>query len=171
MLPQQDHAHPPREKNWSQVVFGIIWTVAAIFFTASLYTSKIKQWRAHETYVAVQAEVIGSSLRQRSHGTGTGKTTDFRPMIRYSYSYQGRSLESEQVGYIPRSFANYQDAKRFIEPFAAGSTAIAYVDPHDPSEAVIDNSPPQGSVAMIILGLATLAGVALVAVGLRGNSG
>ncbi len=119
---------------------GLLAVVFALFF-ASIFlfypawkTSQAEGWKA------VPCRVISGELvrgRSSSGRHGTSRTT-YKAEIRYSYSFNGREYESDQVCFLHSASNHVERHQDFLKRFPAGSERSCFVDPEFPSEAVLD---------------------------------
>jgi hypothetical protein len=82
----------------------------------------------------VPARVISSDVR--SH-RGDDSTT-YSVNILYAYSIDGREYRSNRYGFMNASSSGYRGKKEIVRRYPAGTRFTAYVNPSDPTEAVIE---------------------------------
>lgn len=86
---------------------------------------------------AVDCRIVSSSVGTHSDSDGTTYSID----IVYEYSVDGRAYRSERYDFfLEASSSGYASKEAVVERYPAGSTAVCYVDPGDPSDAVLDRS-------------------------------
>ena len=93
-------------------------------------------------------DVIGSASWEEKACTIEFRASH-RPVVLYSYSHQGRRYRSSRHRLFE---AGDRDAPSLDGQYRAGADAVCFVNPGEPSEAVLDRSFPK----MILLGLIPL---------------
>jgi len=77
-----------------------------------------------------------------------------QPLIRYSYEYQGRRHTSEAVSPIKELYMSRNGAMVAARRYPYGANVTVFVNPQDPSQAVLEPIPKSGEALT-----ATLRGV------------
>lgn len=66
---------------------------------------------------------------------------EFRPLIRYSWNFNGRAYEGQKVS--PTAFfGSITEIERLVEHHPAGGASVCWVNPAEPFLAVLDRDPP-----------------------------
>lgn len=110
-------------------------------------------------WTAVPCEIVSSRVRSHSDSDGTTYSVD----IVYRYRVNGRSYSSNRYNVMIGSSSGYSGKAQVVSSYPAGSKAQCYVDPADPSSAVLDRSVPGG----LAFGLIPLAFFVVGVVGVR----
>lgn len=84
-------------------------------------------------WVATDCRVINSQVGAHSDSDGTTYSID----IVYSYEVNGRTYQSERYDFLGGSSSGRAGKQRVVEEYPPGSIATAYVNPEDPSQAVL----------------------------------
>lgn len=110
-----------------------------------------RSWRAVECTV--------ESSRVRSHRDSDGTT--YSVDILYRYTFDGREYKSNRYDFIGGSSGGSSGKHEIVSQYPEGRTATCYINPDDPSEAVLN----RGLSWMFLLGLIPLV---FLAVGVGG---
>lgn len=78
------------------------------------------------------------SSRVQTHDGDDGDT--YSVDILYAYEVNGRAYRSSQYSFMTGSSSGYSGKKEIVRRYPAGSQAVCYVNPDDPSEAVLNKS-------------------------------
>ena len=113
------------------IIFGLIWSIAALLFDGILVRSAFHQLRAL-TYPTTQGIVVETDLECISLDEGG----TYRPSIRYSYSvagkeYTGNRRRYEEEGFGPRT------ARRIVDAYPMGRPVEVHHAPRDPADSVL----------------------------------
>lgn len=103
---------------------------------------KIQQARS---WSAVPCEIVSS--RVKSHRSSDGTT--YSVEITYRYEFAGRTYTSDRYKFMGGSSSGRSGKAKVVARYPPGSQATCYVDPADPSEAVIE----RGYTADLLFGL------------------
>lgn len=83
-----------------------------------------------ETSCVVQASRVGES----SDSDGT----TYRVEVEYTYSFQGREYRSSRYNFLDFYSSGHEGKAEVVARYPPGARTVCYVDPDDPSQAVID---------------------------------
>lgn len=78
-----------------------------------------------------------TSRRRSSTGHRRRTRTSYSPHVVFEYSVNGQSYTSEQFWFGTTNFSDRTKVEKIVEPFAAGSQATCFVNPADPTDAVL----------------------------------
>ena len=124
--------------------------LAATGYGAYDYT---QQSAAVDDAVEVDAEVTELSVESTSSGSSTA--VDYRPVVRFTYEYEGTEYESTNV--FPAAIAPTYDtesaARSAVEEYAVGESATAYVDPADPDAAFLRSQTSNAPLVAVAVGV------------------
>jgi len=125
---------------------GLVFLVSGVVAVILWSIVPIVQWAGAKTWEEVPCEILASDVEQMA---GQGR---FRVRFAYRYSYQGASYTAQR-----RSFLDvFVPVDTSLRP---GDHTVCYVNPEDPSEAVLNSS-------FSFRYLAGLWGVVVIALGL-----
>lgn len=111
----------------------------AVFLVAGLGMLAFFVWPIYKTIVAraswteVPCEILESGVGSHSDGDGTTYSVD----VRYRYSVDGRSYESDRYRFLQGSSSGHEGKARVVESLPPGTVTTCRVDPRDPAEAVL----------------------------------
>lgn len=119
----------------------------------------IGQYRKLATYRPVEATVVSKMVEVHSQTTrnartgGISQSLSYRPIVRYRYEAEGRSMFAETVRPLDWPSFRSRGAQKLIDRYEVGQATTAYVDPQDPSKAFLDRSLHGVPLWMIYAGL------------------
>jgi len=70
------------------------------------------------------------------------KSTTYSVDILYSYVFNDRLYKSSRYSFSVGSTSGYDGKATIVQAYPAGANATCYVDPHDPTSAVLDRAAP-----------------------------
>jgi hypothetical protein len=130
----------------------------------------LKAWQARD-WPAVSCVIDNSGINS-SYKPGHDLVYAF--FVAYHYSFNGQDYHSDSVGFDPPGEMDLKSAGALSNRFARGAHATCWVDPQNPTDAVLDRSVSRrdlfatiGGVAMV---LASFAGVMVARSGRRRSS-
>ncbi len=101
----------------------------------------------------VPGTVISSDVEEAWDTTGDR----YSPRVVYTYEVDGVTYEGTQISPGGTTYAgNQEDAAQFLEPYPVGESVMPYVNPSDPTRAVLDRSLPGAIRAITGTGLVLL---------------
>jgi hypothetical protein len=135
--------------------FGVFLAVGGGIFM----TQFVPAWlalQASQDWPAVEATVVDADLRSESTDDGTV----YRADVRYRYTVDGRTYRSNRHDFFGVSSSNRDHHRGIVRDHPPGSTVTVYVDPDDPTEAVISRQADgQWLWALIPLAFAIIGGM------------
>ncbi|HWH69403.1 MAG TPA: DUF3592 domain-containing protein, partial [Candidatus Sulfotelmatobacter sp.] len=88
------------------------------------------------TWQQTNCDIIASSVEETEKaGRHVGQ---FEFVVQYRYSFGGQTFTSDQYKRDPKAFSDYSKAARLTERYRPGSTAVCYVNPAAPAQAVLE---------------------------------
>ncbi len=143
---------------------GFLILAAALYFAYAALWSYAWQWKAHSSFLPVEATVIEASVQSRG-STSTTHGQSFVPHIVYRYNVAGVDYESSRYFFMGDGWSDFVSAQSVAARFPLGSSVQVYVDAAGPQRAVIDRSQPQLGILLYVLPFSLL-GLAAVVYGL-----
>ncbi|MDB6015773.1 MAG: hypothetical protein JWR19_262 [Pedosphaera sp.] len=91
----------------------------------------LKTWAWKKT----DCEIVASRVSETGpHGRHTGS---FYVQVEYRYTFDGQKLTADKYQLKPKSFTDYGKAARLAGQYQPGSSAVCYVNPSAPTDAVL----------------------------------
>lgn len=117
--------------------FSIFFIMGSAFFYF-MFLGPVLNIFAARSWVATPCVIEHSELERHSDSDGVTYEID----MRYRYTYEGNTYHAERYWFAFGSSSNYDGRRAIVDAHPAGSETSCYVDPDNPSEAVIDRSFP-----------------------------
>ena len=140
------------------VFFGIFFVIGAIICWLT-FGRGVRRIQAAQTWPAVECVVVSS--RVDHHRSGKGGTT-YSANILYAYRIQNHEFTSNQYDFMGGSSSGYDGKAAIVQRYPPGRKAICYVNPQDPTDAVLE----RGFVPSMWFGLIPLVFVLVGAMGM-----
>lgn len=115
----------------SRSFFLLVFLGLGLFFARSITRDAVAGIRIGK-WKETPCEIISSRVGQ------TNEAGDFRLEVQYRYTFGGQTFISDQYQRNPTTFADYGKAVRQAGKYQPGSSAVCYVNPAAPAEAVLD---------------------------------
>ena len=145
------------------VVFGAIFAIVGAGALVPLLVVPAARLVQASGWLEVPCEVVSSTVRASESDDGT----TYRVDILYEYDVGGRTWRSNRFGFADWGSSGYRSKRELADRYPAGHHTVCFVDPGDPTLAVLDRS----FRPVYLVGLAPLlflgAGLAVAAHGLR----
>ncbi|WP_435320475.1 DUF3592 domain-containing protein [Haloarchaeobius sp. TZWSO28] len=111
----------------------------------------VQQSSAVENAVTVDAEI--TEVGVESTAAGKGSDVEYRPTVRFTYTYDGESYTGTDVfpAETTPTYDTKSAAQSVLEGYETGDTATAYVSPDDPGDAFLKNK--QSNSPLIFAGV------------------
>jgi hypothetical protein len=88
------------------------------------------------TWPEVPCTVVESHVAESSDSDGT----TYKAVVTFTYTYQGQEHTSSRRDFVDFFSSGYDGKAAVVAQYPAGSRTVAYVDPSNPSEAVLARS-------------------------------
>jgi hypothetical protein len=125
-------------------LFALVGGVATWFVTIRPLAGLV----AARSWVETPCTILASQVAESSDSDGTTYKVD----VRYSYVFAGGEHRSERYDFFNAYSSGYQGKADVVARYPPGARTVCYVNPDDPSEAVIDRSPgPRYLVGLVPL--------------------
>lgn len=125
--------------------------IGYILFTAGLVltvTLGSAAWRGFNTLDWQQTNGI-MYRSTMSQTTQLGEQALFQPDVAYRYQYRGETYTGSKLYYTDSPFSGETSLTQTLNAFPVGSVQLIYINPNDPSDAVLI----RGVQAQLLLGL------------------
>ncbi len=114
-------------------VFGAFWSALTLAFDVMMVRGLVHQIDASRRFVPVIGTISRSKVETHTDSDGTS----YRARVEYAYRVGGRDYRADRIAFGP-NIATSRQARQDVARFAAGTEPTVYVDPDDPSRAVLD---------------------------------
>ena len=116
------------------ILFGMPFFAAGSAMLWFMVINPIIQVSRSGNWVKTPCHIIKSELKTNSDSDGN----TYRPVIHYNYEYNGRNYTSEKVDFAGDvSSSDYEGESSYLKDFPLDQTRSCFVNPDDPSEAVL----------------------------------
>lgn len=157
-LIQSDYS--PR-RRYEIAVAGVIFLLASSYFTYAAAWSYWWQSKANTSFVAVDAMIVGATVKSRGGSSSTHGSSAF-PHIVYEYRFNGKDYKSDRYYFVGDGWRDASSVEMIVSHFQVGQFAQVYVDVNHPSQAVIDNSKPRLGILLYLLPMIFLSFAAII---------
>lgn len=147
-------ARKERLKRVGPVVFFLFFLGVGLAFIAFGFLPAVLKIIEARSWVQTPCQIISSSIVTQSGDDGS----TYRVDIFYSYVFNDREYKSSQYQFSRVSSSGYQSKADVVRQYPAGREALCYVDPDEPSRAVIDRGWTADLWFMLIPGVFVLVG-------------
>jgi hypothetical protein len=122
-----------------------------------------------QTWPEVPCTIVESHVEESSDSDGT----TYKFAVTFNYLYEGRELTSSRYDFTDFYSSGYDGKAKMVARYPAGSRTVAYVNPSNPSEAVLARSFSLSYLVGLFGLLFFLPGLFILiwGVGSRGNRG
>lgn len=135
--------------------------VAGIYLYLESMKKKCSEVR--RKWPQAKARILSSHVEQK---TGS-ESTLYSSVVRYAYTIDGRSYESDRLSVYPRwSSSNKGPHQEFVARFPRDREVDVWVNPRDPADAVLTIDGPSGHALKLVLILLSCAGVVTIGIGI-----
>jgi uncharacterized protein DUF3592 len=151
MSPQPLSSRSSRASNappGCMVLFFLVFFVAGAAVLWFLTLRPVSRVVAAQMWPAVPCLVVESHVDESSDSDGT----TYKAVIHTSYTYEGRQYTSNRYDFVDVYSSGYDGKKAVVDQYPAGAQTTCYVNPADPSEAVLK----RGFSARYLVGLVGL---------------
>jgi len=115
-------------------VFFLFFMGLGLFFCGLIAREAVAGLRTW-TWTKKACEIVSSEVREVD--SQRRKTGNYYFQVRYSYDFGGHSYISDRYHLKPAAFQDYGKAARLIELYRPESATLCYVNPVNPTEAVL----------------------------------
>ncbi len=118
------------------IIVGFPVLAIFLFAAAGLYFISVKrvvQVVDARDWPQIPCVVVSSSV-----SSSGGEGTHYSAHVFYDYEVEGKRYQSSRYGFFPFSFGRPSRAQEIVNRFPAGRRTVCYVNPDNPSEAVIN---------------------------------
>lgn len=113
--------------------FFSIFLVVGLVATYFVFIKPVMGILAARTWRETPCTIIASNVQRHS-----GKSTTYSVDILYAYAMNGREFRSNRYGFMTGSSSGYQGKAAIAARYQPGTTAVCFVNPSDPNDAVLE---------------------------------
>lgn len=115
---------------------GILFVLGGLALLTVAASVGVRQWRGNVLYQPVQGIVESVEVREFVIKTKTGERREYRPRVQYRYEIDQTIHHSDQFAAHETNY-DRATADTYASAFAPGAPVTVYVDPVDPTRAII----------------------------------
>jgi len=115
-------------------VFFLLFAGLGFFFTVLLARQLYRDGQTYR-WPAVPCVILESAINDQ------GGNSPYAVHVHYQYEWRGSSHSSQQFATQTKAFSDYSKAQRLIDRFRADSKSLCYVNPGNPTEAILQRTP------------------------------
>jgi Protein of unknown function (DUF3592) len=115
------------------IPFGLVFMVAGGAILWFLTFRPVLRVLDAQTWPEVPCTVVESHVEESSDSDGS----TYKAVVTFNYLYEGREFTSSRWDFTDFSSSGYEGKAEVVARYPAGSRAVAYVNPSNPSEAVL----------------------------------
>ncbi len=141
-------------------VFGVL-ALAGGLLLYPLGIKPVARTIAAASWVATPCKVLRAEVRQDSDD----ERITFSVYILYQYEFDGQTYKCDRYAFVTDSSGIYQSEDRIVKQYRAAANPVCYVNPDDPSDAVLKRGFHPKLLrgfflsALLLIGVGGLAGV------------
>ena len=145
-----------------QLVFGVIFTLAAVAFAIigvirpALQIRGASQWVKTPCVITQSSVVYGTTRMRKGHSKPTHEWA-----LAYEYQFQGQKHRSTTYAFDTTQVTGLKEASQAVARLPVGSTTMCWVDPRRPGEAVLKRNAQQPGYLLLVPVILLAAGVAI----------
>ena len=127
----------PKLREARQMAFwGSLLVIMGGFCTHFLFIAPFLKSREARNWPAVPCEILESRVEEDR----SGRRTEYKPNVSYTYEFGGKQHRSSQSHFDSAAPDELAETTRFLAKFPVGGKSVCYVNPKDPKESVLDRS-------------------------------
>jgi len=100
----------------------------------------------------VDARITKSEVYSKDQWSGSQQTTYYRPRVEFSYTYDGKSYTGTRLQWFEEPDTRLAKIEDVLKRFPEGERTKAYVNPEDPSQAVLDREATGDATTYVAIG-------------------
>jgi Protein of unknown function (DUF3592) len=141
--------------NWIYLLLSLVGVVAILSAARSM-----RQAGRSENWPGVQGRIIESRVDKRTEVDydSPADRTNFIPVVRYTYSLQGKEYTGERVAFGVKN-TNRNPAAEVVNRYPLDKLVMVYYNPEKPEEAVLERASGSGWLQIGIGVVLILAGI------------
>jgi hypothetical protein len=112
----------------------IVAALAGLPFTWGVAYSFYAEHKAQKAWARTAAHVVESRVAEKMRS----ERIKYYALLRYRYRFNGRDYESSRIGNTDGYYSGRGPAQKLADRYPAGAGVIAFVDPANPGNAVLE---------------------------------
>jgi hypothetical protein len=125
---------PSGKGAWALAAFMAIFLLAGIGFLIPFFVQPVLKVLGARDWPAVPCRIESSRVRTHEGDDGDTYSVD----ILYAYEVNGEQFKSNRYHFMGGSSSGYEGKKAVVNRHKPGTEAVCYVNPKDPTEAVLE---------------------------------
>jgi hypothetical protein len=138
------------------ILLGIVLQGLAVAAAVAALAAYRRDRHIAETFVAVPAVVAGGQVREQRAGRGSRRYYQVRAIYRYTVDGKGYESSSSSGGWVGAAETEKEAEQDLAVRYPVGREVIAYIDPADPADVVLERPRPGLEGLLIPAGIALL---------------
>lgn len=123
----------PRKAKGCGVLFFSVFLLAGLAFSMFFVVPAVHVIQAR-SWEPVPCEILSSDVESHAGDDGTTYSVE----VRYRYEVDGVSYEGDRYRFLGGSSSGYDSKKEVVDTLPPGTVTQCWVDPEDPSDAVLE---------------------------------
>ena len=160
--PISDAAASSHRGIWLQVGFGMIFVLVGGGFFIGMALLPALHLLEAQWWEATSCTIVSSTVRSHQSDDGTTYSVD----ILYEYEWDGGLWRSNSSSFVTWSSSGYDSKAEQVAQHPPGSTTVCFVDPDDPTRAVLERGLSLGYLLGLLPLIFVVAGGAVAGHGL-----
>lgn len=146
--PISNRTQPRGAGRWGMGLFFSIFLLVGVGTGYGFFVRPVLKIVAAQRWTSVPCEILSSRVKTNSDSDGNTYSVD----IVYRYTYQDRTYTANRYHFFTGSSSGYKGKAQVVRRLPSGSRATCFVNPSDPTEAVLE----RGATSMLWFGLIPL---------------
>jgi hypothetical protein len=121
-------------------LFGGVLCLVGIGLTTGGFRARQKS-KVSATWPTTTGKILTTDIvahhSSGSSGHGSGTRSSYEPVVKYSYSVDGKDFENTRIGFV-ESAGSKGSAEKRVESFTSKQELVVHYNPDSPNEAVLD---------------------------------
>lgn len=123
-----------RKTHLGMIGFFSIFLLVGLSVGYGFFIRPVIQIATARNWTAVPCEILSSRVKTHSDSDGSTYSVD----VVYRYTYQNRNYTANRYHFFSGSSSGYEGKAAAVRQYPAGTQRTCYVDPADPSSAVLN---------------------------------
>src|SRR5688500_14296273 len=144
---------PPGRRNLMEwlapllIALGVVWMAGLAF----IHFRAVRKAQASETWPTTIGRIVSSEILVEESRDDEG-TTWYNPVVAYSYSVAGRTIEGSRIRFANMRRGSRKKAEEVLAPYRPGAPVTVRYNAGKPEEAVLETCKPGPLYLVLALG-------------------